>query len=91
MPKLPPVFELVEPVRKKRSSGSNDVCIASGELGSELMFDSSNNLFAGDNMTESDVMRLDITSGEAGCRWTWLVSGTRRFDDDVGREMHLDS
>lgn len=91
MPKLPPVFELVDPLRKKRSTGSNDVCIESGEFGNELILDSSNSLFAGDDMIESEVMRLDITSGEAGWRWAWFVSGTRRFEDEGGRDVRLDS
>lgn len=53
-------------MRKKRSRGSNDVCVEFGELGREVMLDSSNSLFAGDEMIESDVIRLDITSGDAG-------------------------
>ena len=55
------------------------------------MLDSSNSLFAGDDIIDKDVMRLEITSGVAGSRWTRFEGGssTRRFEDELGVEMRL--
>ena len=53
------------------------------------MLDSSNSLLAGDDIIDRDVMRLDITSGVAGSMCTRFVSGTRRFEDELGAEMRL--
>ncbi len=70
MPKLPPWLALVEELTRKRLSiGLKEVCAASGELGRDPPLDCSKSRFAGDEMIESDVMRLDMTSGDAGVMW----------------------
>ena len=53
------------------------------------MLDSSNSLLAGDDIIDREVMRLDITSGVAGSTCMRFVSGTRRFEDELGAEMRL--
>lgn len=91
MPKLPPLLLLKpdDPVRKKRSRGlTKFVCNAFGEFKGEML-DSSKSLLAGDDIIDRDVMRLDITSGVAGSMCTRFVSGTRRFEDELGAEMRL--
>lgn len=82
MPKLPPRLR-PDPLCISRSIGSKVVCEAYGELGSDCAV-SSNSRFAGDEMTDSDVIRLEMTSGDAGWRWTRFGSGARWLEKGAG-------
>lgn len=61
--------------------------MAYGELGRECATPgSSNSRFAGEEMIDSDVIRLEMTSGEAGWTCTRFPSAARSFNDGGGRD-----
>lgn len=84
MPKLPP---WLDSFWSKRSIGSKVVCVAYGELGKECATPgSSNSRFAGEEMIDSEVIRLEMTSGEAGWTCTRFPSAARSFNDGGGSD-----
>jgi hypothetical protein len=61
--------------------------VAYGELGKECAAPlSSNSRFAGEDMIDSEVIRLEMTSGEAGWTCTRFPSGGRSFNDGGGSD-----
>lgn len=61
--------------------------MAYGELGKECAAPlSSNRRFAGEDMIDSEVIRLEMTSGEAGWTCTRFPSGARSFNDGGGSD-----
>lgn len=61
--------------------------MAYGELGKECAAPlSSNSRFAGEDMIDSEVIRLEMTSGEAGWTCTRFPSGGRSFNDGGGSD-----
>ena len=71
MPKLPPVESPCCVCAPKFAKFVlNVVFVAAGDAGVELLPEFSKSWFAGDDMIDRDVIKDEITSGEAGCTCT---------------------
>ena len=70
MPKLP--AEARWPLCALMGEKAKEEFVGAGEFGTEWF---SNSWFAGDDMMDRDVIKEEMTSGDAGCRCTRLLAG----------------